>query len=246
MRPLFLTPVFAALLLLAACGTQRDREPFLVPIPVEINPLPGHFTLKPDARITWTGGVAAAIGAEALASSLRPATGYELSTAEGTDGDILLVADSGRDWKPEEYTLTVKRKTITLTAGTSEALFRGIQTLKQLLPPHIFSKVPATDVKWTMPCVSITDYPRFAWRGMHLDVSRHFFDKEFVKKYIDILAMHKLNVFHWHLVDDQGWRIEIKKYPKLTEVGAWRVDREDRPWDSRETRQPNRNRSADC
>ena len=78
-----------------------------------------------------------------------------------------------------------------------------------------------------MPCVSVTDYPRFEWRGMHLDVSRHFFDVDFIKRYIDILAMHKLNVFHWHLVDDQGWRIEIKKYPRLTEVGAWRVDRED-------------------
>jgi hexosaminidase len=88
------------------------------------------------------------------------------------------------------------------------------------------------------PLCQVTDYPRFGWRGMHLDVSRHFFDVEFVKKYIDILAMHKLNVFHWHLVDDQGWRIEIKKYPGLTEVGAWRVDREDKPWDSREPQKP--------
>jgi hexosaminidase len=89
-----------------------------------------------------------------------------------------------------------------------------------------------------MPCVSVTDYPRFEWRGMHLDVSRHFFDVEFIKRYIDILALHKMNVFHWHLVDDQGWRIEIKKYPRLTEVGAWRVDREDRPWNAREPQQP--------
>ncbi|MFN2314818.1 MAG: beta-N-acetylhexosaminidase, partial [Bacteroidales bacterium] len=106
-----------------------------------------------------------------------------------------------------------------------------------LLPPQIESSTLASDVKWTMPCVTITDYPRFEWRGMHLDVSRHFFEVEFIKQYIDILAMHKLNVFHWHLVDDQGWRIEIKKYPRLTEVGAWRVDREDRPWNAREPQQ---------
>lgn len=99
---------------------------------------------------------------------------------------------------------------MTITAGSGAGLFRGIQTLRQLLPPQAFSHSQEEEVIWTIPCVSITDYPRFGWRGMHLDVSRHFFDKEFVKKYIDILAMHKLNVFHWHLVDDQGWRIEIK------------------------------------
>lgn len=85
-----------------------------------------------------------------------------------------------------------------ITAGSGAGLFRGIQTLRQLLPPQAFSHNRAEGVKWAIPCVRVTDYPRFGWRGMHLDVSRHFFDKEFVKKYIDILAMHKLNVFHWH------------------------------------------------
>ena len=86
--------------------------------------------------------------------------------------------------------------------------------------------------KITLPCMQINDYPRFSWRGLHLDVSRHFHDKEFIKKYIDLLALLKMNTFHWHLVDDQGWRVEIKKYPRLTEIGAWRVDHEDLPWNS--------------
>ncbi|MHC1730587.1 MAG: family 20 glycosylhydrolase [Bacteroidales bacterium] len=229
---------FVALLILTACNPGQDKTPALIPHPVEMKLNSGHFRLKQDSRITWSGGVAAAIMAEELAATLRPATGFELTTAEGTDGDIRLVIAGETEWRDEEYSLKVRRKSVTLTAGTSEGLFRGIQTVRQLFPPQIFGEVTAEDVKWTMPCVSVTDYPRFGWRGMHLDVSRHFFDVEFVKRYIDILAMHKLNVFHWHLVDDQGWRIEIKKYPRLTEVGAWRVDREEMPWDSREPQKP--------
>jgi hexosaminidase len=176
--------------------------------------------------------------AEQLALALRPVTGYELAFAEGVNGDISLATDTSREWKPEEYLLTVEKKKVTLTAGTAGGLFRGIQTLRQLFPPQIFGTEPVESVKWLAPCVTVSDYPRFEWRGMHLDVSRHFFDKDYIKRYIDILAMHRMNVFHWHLVDDQGWRIEIKKYPKLTEVGAWRVDREDKPWDSREPQKP--------
>lgn len=238
MRLSSLFPALAAIFLLMACSSQKDNEPSLIPLPAEMKLHQGHFTLKPDTRITWSGGVGAAVSAEALASVLRPATGYALATAEGTDGHISVAIDTGKEWKDEEYRLEVMRKTVTLTAGTSEGLFRGIQTVRQLLPPEIYGKELASNVKWAMQCLSVTDYPRFGWRGMHLDVSRHFFDREFIKKYIDILAIHKLNVFHWHLVDDQGWRIEIKKYPKLTEVGAWRVDREDKPWDSRQPQQP--------
>lgn len=238
MRFLSLHTVLAALLLLEACSSSLDREPSIVPLPAEMKILKGHFTLKPDALITWSGGTGAAVSAETLASLMRPATGYDLETAGGTDGDIIVVLEPGTEWENEEYRLTAERKTVTLTTGTSEGLFRGIQTILQLLPPQIFSKEPAENVEWIIPCIALRDYPRFEWRGMHLDVSRHFFDKEFIKKYIDILAMHKLNVFHWHLVDDQGWRVEIKKYPKLTEVGAWRVDREDKPWNSREPQKP--------
>jgi len=97
-----------------------------------------------------------------------------------------------------------------------------MQSIRQLLPPEILREAPVAGTTWAMPAVSVEDVPRFQWRGAHLDAGRHFMPKEFVKKYIDLLALHKLNTFHWHLTDDQGWRLEIKKYPKLTEVGAWR------------------------
>src|SRR5690606_25158364 len=111
---------------------------------------------------------------------------------------------------------SVSRNQIKISASTEEGFFYGVQTLLQLIP------VQAKGERFVIPAVAISDYPRFDYRGMHLDVSRHFFDIKFVKKYIDYLAMHKMNFFHWHLTDDHGWRIEIKKYPKLTEVGAWR------------------------
>lgn len=115
----------------------------------------------------------------------------------------------------ESYKLTISRNNIALIAEHNEGLFYGIQTLIQLLPLQKSSEIK-------LPCLTISDQPKYAWRGMHLDVCRHFFPKEFVKKYIDYLTLYKMNTFHWHLTDDQGWRIEIKKYPKLTEIGAWR------------------------
>ena len=115
----------------------------------------------------------------------------------------------------ESYHLSIKKNGITISAKNSEAIFYGIQTLLQLIN---FGQTNSKKI----PCLEISDRPRYSWRGMHLDVSRHFFPKEFIKKYIDCIAMYKMNVFHWHLTDDQGWRIEIKKYPKLTEIGAWR------------------------
>ncbi len=102
--------------------------------------------------------------------------------------------------------------------------FYAVQTIRQLLPPEVFREAPIDGVTWAMPAVTIEDQPRFSWRGAHLDTCRHFMPKEFVKKYIDLLALHKLNTFHWHLTDDQGWRLEIRQYPMLTTIGAWRSE----------------------
>ena len=102
-------------------------------------------------------------------------------------------------------------------------MFYGLQTVRQLLPPQVFREAKVDSVTWAIPAVRIVDRPRFAWRGAHLDVGRHFMPKEFVKKYIDLIALQKMNTFHWHLTEDQGWRIEIRKYPRLTQVGAWRT-----------------------
>src|SRR5205823_11826618 len=106
----------------------------------------------------------------------------------------------------------------------SAGAFYGLQTFRQLLPTAIFRRALVPTVKWEARCAEIADTPRFGWRGSHVDVSRHFMPKDWILKHLDLLAMHKLNVFHWHLTDDQGWRIEIKRYPQLTEVGAWRSD----------------------
>ncbi|MGM9479373.1 beta-N-acetylhexosaminidase [Pedobacter sp. GSP4] len=127
---------------------------------------------------------------------------------------INVIIDKGIS-KVNQYQLKVDRNAITITAGSDTAAFYGIQSVIQLLPT-------SKSAQLAIPAVEITDYPRFGYRAMHLDVSRHFFDVAFIKQYIDYLALHKMNYFHWHLTDDHGWRIEIKKYPKLTEIGAWR------------------------
>ena len=149
-----------------------------------------------------------------LAELLSTVSGEKIQfSSEGYNGKIVLKLDPAIEHE-EGYQLSVTYNQITVSGKTSKGVFYGIQTLRQLI------KSEAEDV--TIPAVTIKDHPRFAYRGMHLDVARHFFPVDFVKKYIDLIAMHKMNTFHWHLTEDQGWRIEIKKYPKLTEVGAWR------------------------
>jgi hexosaminidase len=164
-----------------------------------------------------------------LTEHLRPATGYALKNgtkffgATAIDGGIFLTTkNANTNLGLEGYELTVATNSIVLRAPTQAGLFYGVQTLCQLLPPAIFSSHPVTNVAWQIPCVHIQDWPRFAWRGFMLDVSRHFFTKPEVETFLDAMALHKLNTFHWHLTDDHGWRIEIKKYPLLTQVGAWR------------------------
>ena len=122
----------------------------------------------------------------------------------------------------EGYRLDVTPSGVVIRAASAAGVFYGMQSLRQLLPIAVFREAPVPGVRWAAPAVSITDVPRFSWRGGHLDVSRHFMPTSFVKRYIDLLALHKLNRFHWHLTDDQGWRLEIRKYPLLTQVGGWR------------------------
>ena len=135
----------------------------------------------------------------------------------------------------EGYVLEICPKGIKVTASSDAGRFYAMQTIKQLLPAEVYGPEGFAGKKWSLPCCKIEDSPKFAWRGMHLDCGRYFYPKEEVKKFIDLMAMHKQNVLHWHLTEDQGWRIEIKKYPKLTEVGAWRketlgyVDKGDKP-----------------
>ena len=156
----------------------------------------------------------------------------------GNESAIIIKQKKDSNFGREEYNLTISEKNISIESAEANGLFYAFQTILQLLPAEVFSNSKVDNIDLSLPCVTINDSPKYKWRGFMLDVSRHFFPKEFIFKVLDYLAMHKMNTFHWHLVDDQGWRIEIKKYPKLTEVGAWRADRENQPWDT--DREPQR------
>ena len=159
-----------------------------------------------------------------FARFLAPATGYALPVRAADEpgiGNINLQIDTDIVGA-EAYELKVSSEQITISAATESGAFYGIQTLRQLLPVEVEAEALVTDVDWAVDGVRISDSPQYDYRGMHLDVSRHFFSLSFVKRFLDWMALHKFNTFHWHLVDDQGWRIEIKKYPRLTDVGAWR------------------------
>ena len=122
----------------------------------------------------------------------------------------------------EGYELTVAPDSVVIRAPAQAGAFYGVQSLLQLLPPQIYSPTIVTNVPWVAPCVYIQDYPLYSWRGVMLDIARHFANKDEVKQVLDAMAIHKLNTFHWHLVDDQGWRLEMTNYPNLTSLGAWR------------------------
>ncbi len=198
----------------------------IIPRPIKLKVKEGTFTLTPETVILASAG-GRAVG-EYLSRLLAPATGVELAVKETGRLDeradsITLRINSGQGkLGPEGYTLIVLNDRVTIEATAPAGLFYGCQTLRQLMPAAIESRERIKGVAWTVPAVEIEDRPRYRWRGMHLDVARHFFPTVFIKRYIDLLALHKMNRFHWHLTDDQGWRIEIKGYPRLTEVGAWR------------------------
>lgn len=137
---------------------------------------------------------------------------------------------SKKEISEEGYELEINNEQINIAANDNAGFFYALQTLRQLLPIEFSSDELNKNIRWVLPAVKIKDRPRFGWRGFMLDVSRHFYEKEYIYKILDQMAALKLNTFHWHLTDDQGWRVEIKKYPKLTEVGAWRVDHNDHDW----------------
>jgi hexosaminidase len=204
---------------------STNRLDGLVPIPVRLLSREGSFRIDSDTIIA-ADELAMARGRQ-LSEMLAPAIGRRLSVAAPTpqDGCIALSIDASlANLGDEGYRISVTPRRAEVIARTSRGVFWGMQTLRQLLPDEIFSNSKADGVSWDIPAVDIEDRPRFAWRGMHLDCCRHFMPIEFLYKWVDLLSMHKIGVFHWHLTEDQGWRIEIKKYPKLTEVGAWRKE----------------------
>ena len=197
---------------------NASQRPHLLPRPMQMERRDGVFQLRPDSRIfVEPGSIGARNVAEYLAvriSAPGPALPIsEMRMANPPDGTIALVLDKGlKDAGTEGYVMEVKPDSVSISAVDPQGLFYAAQTALQHLAGG------------EMSCTLINDRPRFPWRGYHLDCARHFMDKEFIKKVIDLLAFHKLNRLHWHLTEDQGWRIEIDRYPKLTEISAWRDD----------------------
>ncbi len=209
----------------------------VIPHPVRLVPGAGAFTLGPQTRILLSDPESDALrrAVELWVGRVRDASGLPIpiegSASADERGAILIRVDAAVAGGPEAYTLSVRPESIELAAPSVTGVFRGLQTLRQLAPIELergdvrsarSGARPAPHLE--IPAVTIDDAPRFGYRGMHLDVGRHLFPVAFIKRYLDLMALYKMNRFHWHLTEDQGWRIEIEKYPRLTEVGAWRKE----------------------
>ena len=228
--------VSALLVGLSACGMKEQRQ-------VVITPQPLQFVENGGGSFAFTSSTTIAVENEEQADVARlfaglfsASAGFTPEVEVGTPGgDIRLVTDTGM--KPENYRLHVDKKGIEITAADAKGFFYAFQTLRLALPSAI-EGTETTHTEWDVPAMDVTDGPRFGYRGLMLDVARFFSPKEEVLKIIDCMAMLKLNKLHIHLSDDTGWRLEIKRYPKLTEVGAWRVDRSNLPFYARRNQQP--------
>ena len=223
----------AIVLLLLSPLLMKAQQPSIIPQPVELKMNEGAFLIDKTTTIHYSAKDARLKpAADFLTDAIKNISGTSIAVNKPGKKVITLVLAKDTLLKEEGYRLQITAVSIMVKANTYAGIFYGIQSLLQTLPQV------RTNAAMLVPCMQATDYPRFKWRGMHLDVSRHFFSAAVVKEYIDLMAMYKMNTFHWHLVDDQGWRIEIKKYPKLTQTGAWRVDQTDKVWGARPQAQP--------
>ena len=220
-RSFFIAAIAAAVI---SCSTSDKGTLSVVPYPNEVTVRNGSFNAEgADFHCTSDLDEASMNIVRTFAQQLSLVTGTESTVDQAKTAEGFVFAYDAS--LPEEaYTLNVSRKSVKVKASSLRGFNYAVQTIKQMLPAAIFGNTKAEGADWTLQCVEISDQPRFGYRGMHLDVSRHFFDVDMVKKYIDVMEIHKLNTLHWHLTDDQGWRVEIKKYPKLTEIGSIRKE----------------------
>ena len=214
-------------LLMIAPSCQKTKEAAneynIVPKPNQILPQEGRFELNSKVSLVIPSDAPEVKKvADGFAEQLKQTAGISLKEAESVDGKPAISFVLQEGMPKEGYKLSVTPTLITVTASQPNGFFYGVQTIYQLLPPAVYGKELKKKADWSVPAVEIEDAPRFVHRGLMLDVCRHYAPIEYIYKFIDLLAMNKMNVFHWHLTDDQGWRIEIKKYPKLTEIGSKR------------------------
>jgi len=211
-----------------ATGSEDPDTLPVIPRPAEMETLKGHFTLNEETRINLSVDTEETRSvASFFAELMAPSTGFkpQITTEEEPGQNVIaLRIDESMQGIKGQYNMNVSDQHVEIIAPESTGLFYGIQTLRQLLPPEIESREQQADIEWNVPAVRIKDEPQFEYRGLHLDVGRHFFPVSFIKKYIDLLALHKMNKFHWHLTEDQGWRLEIKQYPKLQEIASQRKE----------------------
>ncbi|CAN5545762.1 glycoside hydrolase family 20 protein [soil metagenome] len=200
----------------------------IIPIPVSIQYTAGSFLIDNNTAINFDKtNNDLRLAANLFTLQVKNISGITLPANTAKVKSIILKFASTPEIGNEGYLLKVTSSSLIIICNNKAGIVNGMQSVFQTLPAI------RTNQLLKVPCMEVKDYPRFKWRGMHLDVSRHFFSPDFIKEYIDLMARYKLNIFHWHLVDDGGWRIEIKKYPKLTSVGAWRVDETNKAWGDR-------------
>ncbi len=218
-KVLLITAVAAAMF---SCGSQNG-EISIVPAPSQMEARSGFFRAK-GAQVSYDAALdeRSVAVVERFAGHLSKATGKAATPQSGAlNKGFVFSADTSVP--AEGYTLSIDRKAVRIGASDAKGFLNAVQTIGQLMPTDWFADEPGRSVRWVLPQLTITDTPRFGYRGLHLDVARHFFAVNEVKKYLDFMALYKMNRFHWHLTDDQGWRIEIKRYPRLTEVGSRRL-----------------------
>ena len=218
-----LHPLFIMLSCLISFVVAAKFRPSLIPEPNKMTLGDGYFKLDPSVTLVYDPSIPGALDVVNWAGRvLRVSTGYNfgVSTNAPSDAQTITFAKSKSQLGKEDYALHVHTNDVVIEASAYNGLFFGLATLLQLLPPEIYSKHTVKRIEWTAPVCDIEDSPRFTWRGVMLDVSRHFFDIDAVKHVIDGIALLKMNHFHWHLTDDNGWRIEIKKYPNFTLNGS--------------------------
>ncbi len=211
--------LFAFLLLLVYCKSMAQTLP-LIPLPTHLTMSEGNFTITENTVIVKPKGYFAS-ETQQLNNLLAKGLGKKLREESTFSGMAIQLIHDASITNVEGYTLEINASKITIAASEPAGIFHAVETIRQLLPPAI--ERGAKFKKFVLPALKINDAPAFAWRGMHLDVSRHFFSIDYLKTFLDRMALYKMNKLHLHLTDDEGWRIEIKKYPKLTEQGAWRV-----------------------